>query len=121
VPLSKRFERTVRENKMINEKCDFHTHATDYRKDNGCTVEAIIERSQELGLDIIGVGEHITSRIPLEHYRAMAAEYHRQSPSIKSYLGAEVDILDRDGQVSCSPEFQEELGFEDKHLWKPFR
>ncbi|MFC1719231.1 hypothetical protein ACFL6S_36610 [Candidatus Poribacteria bacterium] len=102
---------------MIEHKRDFHIHATAYRlgesrKDN--TVKAIITYCMELGLDIVGVGEHLNSspKHPVECLRSLVQEFRKIDPPMECFVCAEVDVLDRNGKVSCSPELKKELGLD---------
>jgi histidinol phosphatase-like PHP family hydrolase len=102
---------------MIKTKRDFHMHATAYREGNSKpdhTVRALIDACVSLGLDVIGVGEHLnrSAKHPLHCYQWLAEEYRTLTPPIKCFLGAEIDILDRDGNVTCSPETKKELGID---------
>lgn len=102
---------------MIKNKRDFHIHATAHRlgnpnKDN--TVQAIIARCAELGLDIVGIGEHLSlsSKHPVECMQSLVQEFRKIDPPMECFVGAEVDVLDRNGKVTCSPELKKELGLD---------
>ena len=102
---------------MINAKRDFHTHATAYRDGNpkpDHTVNALINRAVDLGLSVIGVIEHLNDspKHPTKHIEALTREFRGLRPRIECYIGAEVDIVDRSGNVTCSPGLKEELGLD---------
>jgi histidinol phosphatase-like PHP family hydrolase len=102
---------------MIKIKRDFHTHATAYRDGNpkaDHTVSALINRAADLGLGIIGVVEHMNDspKHPTVHIEALTREFRSLRPQIECYVGAEVDIVDRSGNVTCPPELKEKLGLD---------
>ena len=102
---------------MIEHKRDFHIHATAYRlgesrKDN--TVEAVISHCMEYGLDIVGVGEHLnlSTKHPVECMRSLVQEFRTIDPPMECFVFAEVDVLDRNGKMTCSSELKRELGLD---------
>ena len=102
---------------MIKHKRDFHIHATVYRLGNpreDNTVEAIVNHCAELGLYSVGVGEHmnLSAKHPVECMRSLAQEYRNINPPMECFVFAEVDVLDRNGKVTCSPELKRELGLD---------
>ena len=102
---------------MIKRTRDFHIHATAYRLGNpkpDHTVAAVIDRCAELGLDLVGVGEHLnaSAKHPLECLRPLVEEFRTIRPPMPCFVGAEVDVLDREGNVSCSAELKKELGLD---------
>jgi histidinol phosphatase-like PHP family hydrolase len=102
---------------VIGHKRDFHIHATAYRLANpkeDHTVEALITYCAELGLDIVGIGEHLnlSSKHPLECMKQLVEEFGNIRSTITCFVCAEVDILDRNGKVTCSPELKKELGLD---------
>ncbi len=99
---------------MIRQPRDFHAHATAYRLGNlrpESTVMGVLDQGRELGLCMMGVVEHLNHapKHPLECIRAMAREFHEITPPLPCFVGAEVDILDRNGKVTCSLDLKREL------------
>lgn len=102
---------------MIKHRRDFHIHATAHRLGNfdaDNTVEAVIGHCAELGLEIVGVGEHLnlSPKHPIECIRPLVQEFREMDPPMECFVCAEVDVLDRNGKVTCSPEMKKELGLD---------
>ena len=102
---------------MIKRARDFHIHATAYRLGSpkpDHTVAAVIDRCAELGMGLMGVGEHLngSAKHPLECLRSLVEEFRTIRPPMPCFVGAEVDVLDREGNVSCSAELKNELGLD---------
>ena len=102
---------------MIEHKRDFHIHATAYRLTSARedhTVKALITCCAELGLDIVGIGEHLnlSPKHPVECMRQLVEEFRNIRSPITCFVCAEVDVLDRKGKVTCSPELKKELGLD---------
>ena len=89
---------------------DFHIHATAYREGNPApdnTVAAVLAKAAELGLQYVGVGEHLnrSPNHPAACLHALVAEFRSLPPNgttMKAFVGAEADILDQDGTVTCT-------------------
>jgi histidinol phosphatase-like PHP family hydrolase len=86
-------------------RTDWHTHASLYRLEDPreeASLEAMIGRAAELGLDMLGIGEHVNAqpKHPLACYAQLAHDLRRMSSPLPVFLGAEVDILGPDGRLS---------------------
>lgn len=94
---------------------DFHIHATAYRLGNpkpDHTLRAVVDRCAQVGIEVAGVVEHLNAspRHPLSCLEALVRDFEALAPSLCIYVGAEVDILDKRGTVSCSPAIRDRLG-----------
>ncbi len=100
---------------------DFHIHATRYRTRRGreeMGVAEIVHRCEQVGLTHVGIGEHqnLNPKHPVDCLRELAAELRTvSSPSLRIYLGTEVDIVDDRGGITADPGLSEELRI-DYHL-----
>ena len=102
---------------MINGKRDFHIHATAHRLGNprpDHTVAALLDRCDGLGLAVVGVLEHLNDspKHPEECLRALVAEFREIPHPLECFVGAEVDICNSNGEVTCSPGLKAELGLD---------
>ena len=86
-------------------RADWHTHAALYRSVEpraSATIQAMVARGAELGLAMMGIGEHVNfqpSHAP-KCYEKLAHDLRGAELPIPAFLGAEVDILDAQGGLS---------------------
>ena len=93
-------------------RTDHHIHASHYRDGNpreDMTPEAIASQCAELGLDAIGILEHVnaSTRHPLDWFLRLAQDYHGTSMAMDTSLGVELDVLDFRGGLSGPPDLRE--------------
>lgn len=80
---------------------DLHIHTEYCGHAPGMTVEAILERAEAMGLSTLAITDHIfkqADHVVIQKIRDDVAAY---GPSIKVYVGAEVDVdsADADGRL----------------------
>lgn len=96
---------------------DFHIHATAYRgRDPLMTVDNIVKAAAEGGLAAVGILEHLS---PSRGYpwqpvqRIVEAAEHLQPPDDTDvFLGCEVNILDRAGDMGLSAQDLRQAGLD---------
>ena len=84
---------------------DWHTHASAYRlfdAREAATVAAMAARGAELGLEMMGIGEHVNlqPKHAPECYERLARDLRQLEAPIPLYLTAELDILNERGELS---------------------
>jgi len=94
-------------------RADLHVHAAWYRnkgKQDDMKVADIILRCQELQLDAVGVVSHLHQGSEYEPLLAeMVDESSHLTPSIRTWLGAELDILGPGGKITGSQTLCDQL------------
>ncbi len=97
-------------------RTDLHVHATRYRLEPRpeVTVGAVVRQCQALGVDAVGVVEHLNDdpRHPLECLQRLMLDFQAAASPPVLFAGAELDILDERGTVSGSAEVLQELGLD---------
>ena len=110
---------------IINQKEDFHVHANynDHSAED-LTVENVIKRAEEIGLETLAFTEHIRrSSDWMENYLADIKNYSKNS-KVKILSGFEGKILE-DGSIDCPKKYAEDYfliasfhtKYEDKKTW----
>ena len=79
-------------------RTDFHIHASRYRNVDprpDMTPASIVRRCAELGLDVVGLLEHVNQspKHPLDCYLEMTKAFRAAEMPVAAFLGAELDAL----------------------------
>jgi len=97
-------------------RTDTHIHATRYRADRAradVTVAAVLARCAEVGLERVGVIEHLGGqRHPLECLLELAAEFRSIPHPIEARLGTEIGILGGGRTVDMDESVRDEAGLD---------
>jgi histidinol phosphatase-like PHP family hydrolase len=96
---------------------DWHVHAAFYRlvdPKESARIEPMVEEGARLGLEMMGVGEHVTSspKHPVSCFLDLARDLTRATLPIPTFLGAEVDVVDEHGQLSLPEGLRERAGLD---------
>lgn len=94
-------------------KYDFHIHT----KYSGCgkdsmTIPAIIAECERLGLEAIGISDHIDTKNPIELHKNILADLRKIDTKLDVYFGAELDFVECDGGFLLDEEQAVEYGFQ---------
>lgn len=71
---------------------DFHIHTEYCGHAPGMTVAAILERAEAVGLSTLAITDHIFKQADHEVIQKIRDDVAAYGPSIKVYIGAEVDV-----------------------------
>ena len=96
-------------------RTDHHIHASHYRLVNpreDATPRAIRRRGAEIGLNAVGILEHVnpSPKHPLECYLALADAFHACAFPEEITLGVELDVLDDHGALTGPPDLRQRAG-----------
>ena len=99
-------------------KTDFHLHATRHRAvgaNEEADVAAMMREGARIGLDVIGVIEHLSpgAKHPIECLEALAEDFRRADHPMPAFLGSEVNVEDDGaGSLYGPPDLRERLGLD---------
>lgn len=99
-------------------RTDFHTHATLHRAVGAredASVEAMVREGARVGLDCIGVIEHLApgAKHPIECMERLAEDFRAADHAIPAFLGCEVNVLDDGaGSLYGPADLRERLGLD---------
>ncbi len=96
---------------------DWHVHAAFYRRGDpteSARIEPMVEEGARLGLDMMGIGEHVTAspNHPLSCFLDLACDLANASLPIPVFLGPEADIVDERGRLSLPEGLRERAGLD---------
>lgn len=91
-------------------KCDFHIH-TLYLKcaNETMTIPAIFKRCEELGVEVIGISDHLNTPENLPLFEKIKHDIETTPTRLKVYFGCELDLSDN---IPFDEEVRERYGFE---------
>ena len=94
-------------------KYDFHIH-TNY---SACgkdymTIPAIIAECERIGLEAIGISDHIGTKNPIELHKNILADLKKIDTKLDVYFGTELDFVECDGGFLLDEQQAVEYGFQ---------
>ena len=93
-------------------KVDVHIHT--FRSPcgkNEMMIDSIVRKAQGLGLDYIGISDHIHTDTPVkEQFEDTVREIRAVNPNLKIYMGCELDII-KPGESTISDYLREHCDY----------